>query len=77
MNDSPLNVGIPNARATSIDNFLSAITLSVSRSGPINVIPCLSQSCFNSGTSLKKPYPGWMASQPERSAPRTTSSDEP
>jgi hypothetical protein len=32
--------------------------------GPMNVIAARSQASGKSGFSLRKPYPGWIASQP-------------
>ena len=36
--------------------------------GPTKIILCFAHSSANSGFSDKKPYPGWMASQPELTA---------
>lgn len=47
---------------------LSPIARMFSGRGPIKVMPCSSHFCANSAFSLRKPYPGWIASAPVTSA---------
>lgn len=41
--------------------LLSPISRIADAGGPMNLSPCLSQSCAKSALSERKPYPGWIA----------------
>ncbi len=61
-------MGTPQAMAVDLAASLSPIWARMWEGGPMNLMPFCSQARAKSAFSLRKPYPGWMASTPRRRA---------
>ncbi len=72
--DVPGSTGTPSSAANASALPLSPKRSSTSACGPTNVSPAAEHRRANAAFSLRKPYPGWMASQPAATAVRTISS---
>ena len=57
-------MGTPQAMAVALAASLSPIWARMWEGGPMNLMPAASQAAAKAAFSERKPYPGWMASQP-------------
>ena len=57
-------MGTPLSRIRCRAGTFSPIAAMASAPGPMKVIPASAQARANSWFSLRKPYPGWIASAP-------------
>ncbi|CAM5256943.1 hypothetical protein SGLAM104S_09651 [Streptomyces glaucescens] len=64
----PGTTGTPAARTVSLARILSPIRAMASAGGPMNTSPASAQARANPAFSARKPYPGWTAWAPLRSA---------
>ena len=64
----PGTIGTPAACISSRAFVFEPIASIALAGGPMNTTPASSQACANGAFSARNPYPGWIASAPERVA---------